>query len=446
MLLKLHLFDRAEERTIYHDFVACEEKIRRFLLVELLLALLPGILLGLVIGTFLCRFQLVLLERVWNDIVTMDELNFHASFESFSIAFFATFFSAFVLLVFSLRRPISKPHFYIAKSRSLKTLRTLGSLSFFRRFKQYRLCVILLVLGMIGTLGVGAFGIRVRGENGFSYQYIAQTALPVVPSFDNPFPSGGLPIRVYQRDSADCSNLLQASKPTVYGCDLQKLTGKPNFLKKSSAAVDSGSLQWIMKKKLGEMIKYPNGSITLERAMKASVFQRGILVDEPTFETLFPNIQGAQFFLIKDKKSAEKYQKYLEPYGLNMSSVDEFMAKAESVQNRYLAIFLQLGFLGFILGVGSMLIMMFRNLHAQRDEIKLMSETGFTNNSLFRLFYVENLWIYGLSATISLLILGILALVFNINVPVLFTGWISLVISGIVLICVSLKIYFHRLY
>ncbi len=445
MLLKLHLFDRAEERMIYTEFVACENKIRRFLLIELLVALLPGILLGLVIGTFLCRLQLILLEHVWNDIIMMDTLNFHASPESFGIAFAATFFSAFILLVFSLRRPINKPRFYIAASRPVQTLCALGSLSFFRRFKQYRLCVVLLVLGMIGTLGVGAFGIKLRGEDGFGYEYIAQTSLPVVPSFDDPFPSGGLPVRVYQADSADCSNLLRASKPTVYGCNLQKLTGKPNFLKKFSAAVDSGSLQWIIKKKLGDVIKYPRGSITLEYAMKASVFQRGILVDNSTFETLFPNIQGARFFLIKDKKSAEEYRKYLEPYGLSMSTVNAFMSKAESVQNRYLAIFLQLGVLGFILGVGSMLIMMFRNLHAQRNGIKLMSETGFTNNTLFGLYCIENLWIYGLSAVISLLILGTLALVSNINVPVLLIGWLSLVITGIALICASLKIYFSRL-
>ncbi|MDD3118358.1 MAG: hypothetical protein PHQ27_04215 [Victivallales bacterium] len=445
MLLQLHLLDRTEERMIYAEFVAGERKIRCFLLVEILLVLLPGILLGLVFGVFLCRLQLVLLEHVWNGIVMMDRLNFHASSESFGLAFTATFFSAFILLVLALRRPISKSHFYLAASRPIHTLCALGSLSFFRRFKQYRLCVILLVLGMIGTLGVGAFGIKLRGEDGFSYEYIARTALPVVPSFDHPFPPGGLPVRVYQADSASCSNLLRASEPTVYGCELQKLTGKSNFLKKFSAAADAGSLQWIMKKKLGDVIKYPNGAITLERTMKASVFQDGILVGKATFEALFPNIEGARFFLIKDNRSAAEYRRYLEPYGLNLSSVDAFMAQAESVQNRYLAIFLQLGVLGFILGIGSLLIMMFRNLHARHNEIKFMSETGFTNRTLFRLYCIENLWIYGLSAIISLVILGILALVSNINVFVLLIGWTSLVAVGIVLIVASLKIYFSRL-
>lgn len=442
MLLKLHLFDRSAERQILAEFVACENKVRRFYLIELLLILLPGIFVGLLLGTLLCMVQLRLLERVWNGIILMKELNFHAAPTAFIIAFAATFCSAFIILAVSLHFPVKKSHFYIRESHSIQSLCALGTLSFFRRFRQYGLCVVLLVLGIIGTLGVGAFGIKVRGEDGFSYEYIAETALPVVPSFDAPFPAGGLPVRVYHADNADCSNLLQASKPTVYGCNLEVLTGKSDFLKKLCAAVDVGSLQWIMKKKLGDVIHYPNGSITLERTLKASVFQSGILVDNSTFEALFPDVQGAQFFLIRDPKSAEAYQTYLEPFGLTMSTVDSFMAKAESVQNRYLAIFLQLGVLGFILGIGSLLLMMLRNLHAQRNEIRFLSELGFTDVTLFRLYCIENLWIYGLAATVSLFILGGLALFTRLNLSILLSGWVLLVSVGIGLIVLTLKIFF----
>jgi hypothetical protein len=303
----------------------------------------------------------------------------------------------------------------------------------------------LLVLGIIGTLGVGAFGIKVRGEDGFSYEYVAQTAVAVVPSFDSPFPPGGLPVRVYQADHADCSNLLRASEPTVYGCDLGTLTGNGDFLGAFGAAADIGSLQWIMKKKLRETIDYPNGRLTLERAMKATVFQHGILVDNSTFEALFPNIQGAQFFLIRDKKSAEAYRAYLEPFGLTISTVDAFMARAERIQNRYLAIFLQLGILGFILGVGSLVLMILRNLHAQRDETRFLHESGFTGESLFRLYFVENGWIYGLAAMISLMLLGLLTLVSQINITVLLGGWVLLLVVGTGLIYSTLKLHFSRM-
>jgi ABC-type antimicrobial peptide transport system permease subunit len=444
MLLKLHLFDRSAERQTLAEFVACENKIRRFYLMELLTILLPGILLGLLLGTCLCVLQLRLLEHVWNGIILIKRLNFHASPTAFIIAFAATFCSALAILAVSLRMPVRKPRFYIPGSRAIQSLCALGTLSFFRRFRQYGLCVILLLLGIIGTLGVGAFGIKVRGEDGFSYEYIAETALPVVPSFDAPFPAGGLPVRVYNADSADCSNLLQASEPTVYGCNLEKLTGKQNFLKKFCAAVDVGSMQWIMKKKLGDIIHYPNGSVALERTLKASVFQSGILVDNSTFEDLFPNVQGAQFFLIRDIKSAEAYRTYLKPFGLTMSTVDSFMAKAESVQNRYLAIFLQLGVLGFILGIGSLLLLMVRNLHARRGEIKFLSESGFTGTALFRLYCIENLWIYGLAAVVSLFILGGLAFFASLNLSILLYRWCLLVFLGIGMICLTLKVFFRR--
>ena len=445
MLLKLHILDRSQERRIFNEYVSCENKVRFFMTLEIILAILPGLLLGLGVGVLLCLIQLSLLEHVWNGIIGMDKLNFHANSKSFLIAFSSTFLSSYLLLFVLLRISVRKPHYYLSKSHPLQSLRMLGTLSFLRRFKQYRLCIILLVLGIIGTLGVGAFGIKVRGEDGFSYEYVAQTAVPVVPSFDSPFPQGGLPVRVYQADSADCSNLLRALQPTVYGCDLEILSGRRDFLNVFTAAADTGSLQWIMKKKLGDTIDYPNGKLTLERAMKASVFQHGILVGNSTFETLFPNIQGAQFFLIRDKTSAEAYQTYLEPFGLTISTVDTFMANAEYIQNRYLTIFLQLGVLGFILGVGSLVLMILRNLNAQQNEIRFLRESGFTGESLFRLYYIENGWVYGLAAMISLIILGLLTLVFEINVPVILGGWVLLIVVGTTLIYVTVKLSFSRM-
>lgn len=444
MLLRLHILDRNQERIILSEYVSCESKVRLFITIELMLAILPGIVLGLGVGVLVCLFQLSLLEHVWNGIIGMDKLNFHASAKPFLIAFFATALCSYLFLSIILRIPAGKPHFYYTKSYSISSLRDVGALSFLRRFRQYSLCILLLVLGMIGTLGVGAFGIKVRGEDGFSYAYIAQTEVPVVPSFDSPFPTGGVPVRVYQGDSADCSNLLRASMPTVYGCNLEKLIGGRISLNAFSAAADSGSLQWIIKKKIGDTIEYPNGRITLQHEMKASVFQHGILVDSSTFETLFPNIHGAQFFLIRDKESAEAYITYLEPYGLTLSSVDSFMERAENIQNRYLAIFLQLGVLGFILGIGSLVLMILRNLHAQRKEIRFLLESGFTGTSLFRLYFIENGCIYGLAALVSLALLGLLTLVADINISVVLCGWLILSTIGTVLIYMTLKVYFSR--
>jgi hypothetical protein len=307
--------------------------------------------------------------------------------------------------------------------------------------------MILLIMGFLGTLGVGAFGIKNRGEDAFSYQYVAETALPVIPSHDEPFPPGGFAVRVKYADSADCSNILRADTPTVYGCDTMQLFHGSHVvtsLSDGSAAVDTGSLQWIMKKRIGDVIAYPNGNVTLERTMKSSVFQRGILIDQTTFVQLFPEVQGTQFFLIRDSEAAEEWRKFLEPYGLTLETTDAFMAKAESFQNRYLMIFLQLGTLGFILGIGSLLLLMIRNLHAQRDEIRFMSDLGFSRNTLFWAYCVENLWLYLASALFSLVVLCLLALVAQLHSVTLFIGWTLLTTLGVTLIFITLRTLFSH--
>ena len=444
MLLKLHLFDRAEEFRVIASHTSCERKTAWFHLVEIVVVLLPGMLTGLLFGTFLCLGQLYLLERVWNGIILMNRLNFHAQPTTFLVAFAATWCCAILVLAYSLRSRQTAARYFGKHSRPIRSAFALGTCSFFRRLGQYRVCMILLTMGFLGTLGIGAFGIKNRGEDAFSYLYVAETALPVVPSHDEPFPPGGFTVRVKYADSADCSNILRAGTPTVYGCDTSLLTPCPSPLAHHSATVDAGSLQWIMKKRIGDVIAYPNGSVTLQHTMKASVFQRGILVNDETFGELFPEVQGAQFFLIRDHESAEIWRKYLEPYGVTLDTADAFMARAESFQNRYLMIFLQLGTLGFILGIGSLLLLMIRNLHAQRDEIRFMSDLGFSRNTLFGAYCVENLWLYLSSALFSLAVLCLIAIVAQLHLSTLFIGWSLLTTLGVTLIFITLRIFFNQ--
>ena len=459
MLLKLHLFDRMEEFRVIAGHTASQCKMTWFHLTEIVVVLLPGMVLGLLFGTLLCHLLLFLLERVWNGIVLMNRLNFHASPKTYLTAFAATWCCAVLVLAYSLRSDQTVRRFYGRRSMPIRSVFALGTRSFFRRWGQYRMCMILLVMGFLGTIGVGAFGIKNRGEDAFDHAYVAETVLPVVPAHDEPFPPGGFPVRVKYADSADCSNILRADTPTVYGCDMAQLKrdegqgargeGRSRIssfvprLPHGSAAVDAGSLQWIMKKRLGDTIAYPNGSVTLQHAMKASVFQRGILVDRATFEELFPEVQGVQFFLIRDKESAEIWRKFLEPFGVTLVTTDAFMAEAESFQNRYLMIFLQLGTLGFVLGIGSLLLLMLRNLHAQQNEINFLNALGFSRNTLMLSFFIENLWLYLASALVSLLILCLLALVAQIHLATLFIGWGLLTTLGVALIFITVQMFFQ---
>ena len=291
MLLRLHWQDRAESLDVLRTYLTDRRRLNRFLQLEILAVTLPGAALGLLLGCGLCSIQLLLLERVWNGIVNMERLTFHARPVSFLIVFLATVLTGWVITRWSLREKVTRRRFAPLWLHAFpRTLRQLAWTSFLRKLPEHRFCLILLALGFLGTLGVGGFGIKARGEDGFGRRYVAETQLSVVPSHEAPFPDGLLPIRVREADRADCANLLQASLPTVYGCNLHDLTGETQFLNDPfGAAVDVGSLQWIIKKNVGDSISYPEGELKIERPLKASVFQRGVLIDEAAFQALFPD-------------------------------------------------------------------------------------------------------------------------------------------------------------
>lgn len=441
MLLKLHIQDRESELVLLTDYMPLR-RVRRFLLAEFAAAMTPGMLAGLLLGAVLCRFQILLLEHAWNGIVLMDHVRFHGRPLSYLIAFAVSAACAWLVVMLSVKSGPARPKLVLAHSMTVRPVWRIGLLSLARRCRQYAPCAILLVLGYLGTLGVGTFGIKARGEDAFGYAYVASTLLPVVPDYDHPFPAGGLPVRVHAADRADCSALLQASLPTVYGVDLEALTGDKNFLADGSAAVDEGSLLWIMRMKQHDVLNYERGTLSLDRLMKASVFQAGVLTGLKMFERLFPETEGAQFFLIRDEADVPAWREYLEPYGLDLVSAGEFMARAERFQNRYLAIFLQLGVLGFLLGFGALVLLMLRNLRARRDETVLLAETGWSRGMLRMLYLTENICLFWFSAGFSLALLLLLAAFASLNLAVLLAGFLFLTAAGTVLIAGIVELHF----
>ena len=441
MLLKLHIQDREAGLALLRDYMPLK-RVRRFLLAEFAAVLIPGMLAGLVVGTFLCRFQIFLLEHSWNGIVLMEHIRFHGKPLSYLISFLVSAACAWAVVMLSVRSKQDKTKHSLPHSSCVRSVWGIGFLSLIRQCRRYAPCAVLLVLGYLGTLGIGTFGIKARGEDAFGYAYVATTLLPVVPEYDAPFPAGGLPVRVHAADRADCSNLLLAANPTVYGADLEALTGDPSFLADGSAAVDAESLQWILQKKQHDTVEYANGVLTLDRVLKASVFQGGVLTGLKTFERLFPETEGAQFFLIRSEADVSAWRAYLEPFGLELVSTDEFMARAERFQNRYLAIFLQLGVLGFLLGFGALVLLMTRNLRARHDEIVLLAETGWSRRMLVMLYLTENLCLFLGSAGISLLLLLLLAAFASLNLTVLFAGFLFLTAAGVLLIAAIIELHF----
>ena len=118
------------------------------------------------------------------------------------------------------------------------------------------------------------------------------------------------------------------------------------------------------------------------------------------------------------------------------------MARAERFQNRYLAIFLQLGVLGFLLGFGALVLLMTRNLRTRRDETTLLAETGWSRRTLVLLYLTENLCLFLGSAGISLLLLLLLAAFASLNLSVLFAGFLFLTAAGVLLIAAIIELHF----
>ena len=190
------------------------------------------------------------------------------------------------------------------------------------------------------------------------------------------------------------------------------------------------------------LFRSPEGALTLDRVLKASVFQGGVLTGLKTFERLFPETEGAQFFLIRSGADVPAWRAYLEPFGLELLSTDEFMARAERFQNRYLAIFLQLGVLGFLLGFGALVLLMTRNLRARRDETVLLAETGWSRRMLLTLHLTENLCLFWFSAGVSLILLLLLAAFASLNLSVLLAGFLFLTAAGTLLIAAIIELHF----
>jgi hypothetical protein len=289
--------------------------------------------------------------------------------------------------------------------------------------------VALLTLGITLTLAVGANAIRTRGEEGFGYQWLLSTALP----FTGPLPgqdSGKvLPIRVHLASPADCSNLSRVSTPNVFGVPLQCLGENAPKLTPAGAAADRGVLQWILKARLGDSLEYAGGSVVLEHAFAGSVFQGGIVVGADTFQRLFPDEHGAAMWLLRADADLPALTAALADHGVSLESSRERMARFDAIQNRYLLLFLALGVLALLLGVGAMALALARAMEERRDEIVLLAEMGFANHRLAAIFFVEQLVLLGASLALSLILLGILALFSALSLRLVF-----LVLSLLVLL------------
>ena len=169
------------------------------------------------------------------------------------------------------------------------------------------------------------------------------------------------------------------------------------------------------------------------------MFQGGVVVNLDTFDRLFPENSGARMFLVKDQAALPELTRKLAGYGLHTESVRARMDRFDAVQNRYLAIFLQLGCLALALGLGAMALLARIAVEQRRQEIILMAEIGFPARKIRRLLWLEQAALLGISIAAASVVLIPCGLLANESIQIILTGIPALIVAGMVILTLSLQ-------
>jgi hypothetical protein len=129
-----------------------------------------------------------------------------------------------------------------------------------------------------------------------------------------------------------------------------------------------------------------------------SVLQGAVIISEPNFLKLFPEVAGQQFFLIRRGADAPPVDELaslletrLEDFGFDAVATRARLAELMAVQNTYLSTFQTLGALGLLLGSVGLAVAQARSILERRGELALMQSAGFRRRRLVRMVLLENL-------------------------------------------------------
>ncbi len=243
-------------------------------------------------------------------------------------------------------------------------------------------------------------------------------------------------LRLHAGQDASCNNLYQATRPTVLGIP-SSATAKFKFQFSSSGMrklpwgalntpaagsvddpipviIDQNTAMWSlqMTSGIGEVrsFEYSDAKPTHFKVvglLANSILQGKLMIGESNFESLFPNVSGYQYFLIRSgSESGEEtgsevagvLENRLGDVGMDVTDTHELLAGMLAVQNTYLRTFQSLGALGLLLGTIGLAIAQLRGVLERRGELAIMRAVGFTRRRLAALV---------LSETMTLLLIGI---------------------------------------
>jgi putative ABC transport system permease protein len=327
---------------------------------------------------------------------------------------------------------------------------TLGSLALrgcARRRSRSISTVAMLACGSFLIASIGVFRLdanrdatqRTSGTGGFAL--IGETTLPVIQDLNTA--SGRdffalnerdlqgvnvVPFRLQEGDEASCLNLNAAQRPRLLGVDSSMLSGRFTFAKHLDQAAsvktgpwsaledyhlstplekdeipaigDANSIQWAMKKKIGDAIDYVDDQgqpfkVRIVGAVANSILQGSLIIDEGEFIKRFPGNSGYKMFLI-DAPSNSMAQvstvlsRALQNVGLELTPAAERLNQFNAVQNTYLGTFQVLGGLGLLLGSVGLGVVVLRNVLERRGELAVLQAVGFRKPLLQRMLLLEH--------------------------------------------------------
>jgi ABC-type antimicrobial peptide transport system permease subunit len=316
--------------------------------------------------------------------------------------------------------------------------------------------IILLSIGTFSIIITAAnrktfYGTENRATSGTGgYQFWAQTTIPIL--FDLNTETGKSKVNLEDEplfsdvkfvqfhkldgDDASCLNLNSVRQPVILGVDPSGFQKKEAFsftnilagIEKKQvwksldkpfasgiipAIADQTVLTWGLKKSIGDTLFYIDESgkplkLLLIAGLENSIFQGNLLISDSLFRVYFPSVSGSKIMLVQANDSvknevSELLKSTFVDYGIEITSASERLAQFNVVTNTYLTVFMMLGGLGVLIGTIGLGIVLLRNILERKNELALLLALGYRKSQIFKIIFLENLFILIAGLTIGIL-------------------------------------------
>jgi putative ABC transport system permease protein len=224
----------------------------------------------------------------------------------------------------------------------------------------------------------------------------------------------------YNAADASCLNLNKVTQPTVLGVDMKDLKKSSLKIKQSiypdevsvfdaicvegdsvyPVIVDESVLRWGLQMNLGDTLRYETSKgetvyLQLAASLQNSIFQGSLLMNKTAFSEIWNEITGSEIALLKVKEQETEAVKQLilqalNEYGIRVTPATQRLKEFNSVTDTYLSIFLVLGGFGLLIGLGSFIIVVRKDLAARKEQIRLYRAIGFSDHKIAHLLIAGN--------------------------------------------------------